>query len=112
MSRHNRPDDLDELFRRARQSEPDLGDAAFTAAVMRRVETAKAPAAGRKQNLAVWLAGLFGAVLAASVFPAGEIVQALIAQSTAISLAQVIMMTLVTGVLAFTAYWIVEADGI
>jgi len=111
---HKQSHDIERLFQAARQAEPDLSDSVFTDAVMHRIacKTAVAPMAAWQKKVILWCAGLLGALLAVSLFPTTELVEILTAFTGGITLPVIGSIALIAGVMSFSAYWVVEADGL
>jgi hypothetical protein len=107
-------DNIERLFQAARQTEPDLSDQVFADAVMQRIgkPAAVSSVPAGKQKIILWLAGMLGVFLAVSLFPASEFMQLLTLFTAGVTLPVIGFITLITSALAFSAYWVVEVDGI
>ncbi|MBN1379360.1 MAG: hypothetical protein JXA04_08995 [Gammaproteobacteria bacterium] len=133
-------DNPEALFRAARQTEPDLSDQAFADAVMQQISKTSANQAmtARQKNIILWLAATLGVLIAGSVFPINEIfslitngvtvVYGFLVVSSAfltteftgffsmlvsgVTLPVISFIALMISTMAYSAYQVVEADGI
>lgn len=108
-------DNIERIFQITRDSEPELNNQDFTCAVMQRINDASTTATAvskKRQTIILWMATVLGVVTAAGLFPVTEFAELFNAFSNGVTYLQLGFATVVASLLAFSAYWVVEEDGL